>query len=138
MHQINNRNLFLNNPVYDLSSRLINDEKANQQQVVRNLQNLKFIEVIKKEKNNNYLSIKKLWMLNDDCISIILSFSFQFFQEMVRSNAYLAKKLYLSLSNKFSHVIYSFREKFSEYLELEEFLFCPGVVKKHRAKKPSE
>ena len=138
MHQINNRNLFLNNPDYDLSSRLINDEKANQQQVVRNLQNLKFIEVIKKEKNNNYLSIKKLWMLNDDCISIILSFSFQFFQEMVRSNAYLAKKLYLSLSNKFSHVIYSFREKFSEYLELEEFLFRPGVVKKHRAKKPSE
>ena len=138
MHQINNRNLFLNNPDYDLSSRLINDEKANQQQVVRILQNLKFIEVIKKEKNNNYLSIKKLWMLNDDCISIILSFSFQFFQEMVRSNAYLAKKLYLSLSNKFSHVIYSFREKFSEYLELEEFLFRPGVVKKHRAKKPSK
>jgi len=138
MHQINNRNLFLNNPDYDLSSRLINDEKANQQQVVRILQNLKFIEVIKKKKNNNYLIIKNFCILYVYFIFIILSFSFQFFQEMVRSNAYLAKKLYLSLSNKFSHVIYSFREKFSEYLELEEFLFRPGVVKKHRAKKPSE
>lgn len=137
MHQINTRNLFVNNPVYDLSSRLINDEKANQPQVVRNLNELKFIDKIKKDGKNNYLNIKKLWLLNDDCICNILAFSFQFFQEMVKSNAYLAKKLYLTLSNKFSHVIYSFREKFKEYLELEEFLFRPGVVKKHRAKKPS-
>jgi hypothetical protein len=57
---------------------------------------------------------------------------------MVKSNVYLAKKIYLTLSNKFSNVIYSFREKFKEHLELEEFLFRPGVVKKHRAKKPSK
>ena len=138
MHQINTRNLFTNNPVYDLSSRLINDEKANQPQVMSNNHDLKFIENIKKDGKNNYLSIKKFCLLNDDCICNILSFSFQFFQEMVISNAYLAKKLYLTLSNKFSHVIYSFREKFKEFLELEEFLFRPGVVKKHRARKPSK
>ena len=95
------------------------------------------VKRIKKDGKNNYLSIKKFWLLNDDCIWNILSFSFQFFQEMIRSNAYLAKKIYLTLNNKFSHVIYSFREKFNEFLELEEFLFRPGVVKKHRATKPS-
>ncbi len=138
MNQINTRNLFVNNPAYDLSSRLINDEKANQPQVVRNIQDLKFISRIKKDGKNSYLSIKKFCHLNDDCISKILSFSFQFFEEIVKSNAYLAKKIYLTLSNKFSHVIHSFREKFNEYLELEEFLFRPGNVKKHRIKKPSK
>jgi len=138
MHQINTRNLFINNPVYDLSSRLINDEKSNQHQMVRHFEELKFIENIKKDKKNNYLSIRKLWLLNDDCICNILSFSFPYFQEMIKSNIFIAKKLYLSLCNKFSHVIFSFREKFSQYLELEEFLFRPGIVKKHRARKPSK
>lgn len=138
MHQINNRNLFINNPVYDLSSRLINDEKSIQPQIIRNLKDLKLIEVIKKDGKNNYLSMKKFWMLDNFSICNILSFSFQFFQEMVGSNPFLAKKLYLAMNNSFSHVIKSFREKFSQYLELEEFLFRPGVVKKHRAKKPSK
>lgn len=138
MHQINTRNLFVNNPVYDLSSRLINDEKANQPQMVKYIKNLKLIDNIKKDGKNNYLNIKKFWLLNDDCICNILSFSFQYFQEMIKSNMYLAKKLYLTLNNKFAHVIHIFREKYKEYLELEEFLFRPGVVKKHRTKKPSK
>ncbi len=137
MHQINTRSLFVNNPVCDLSSRLVNDEKAQKPQLVKYTKNLKFIDNIKKNRKNNYLSIKKFWQLNDECICNILSFSFQFFQEMIKSNIYLAKKLYLMLNNNYCQVIHVFREKYKEYLELEEFIFRPVVIKKHRTKKPS-
>ena len=67
-----------------------------------------------------------------------MSFSFCYFEEIIKSNIYIAKKIYLALSNKFSHVIYSFRELTKEILELEEFSFKPVIFKKHRIKKPSK
>lgn len=137
MHQINTRNLFVNNPLYDLSSRLINDEKNTMQQTLPKFTDFKLIGNIKKDKKNDYLNLRKFWLLSDEAICNILSFSFNFFQEIIKSNIYIAKKVYLALSNKFSHLVHIFRHKYNDYLELEEFVFRPNVVKRHRTKKPS-
>jgi hypothetical protein len=150
LYQINNRKLFDNNPNYDLSSRLINDEinniPNNNHLMVGNQKEIKSFDVLKlkSEKTKNYynekkqyLNFKKFLFLNDDIILNILGFSFPFFSELVKSSRHIARKFHLALNNKYANLIYLCREAFKEHLELEEFIFKPSFYKRHRVVKPS-
>jgi hypothetical protein len=148
LYQLNNRKLFDNNPYYNLSSRIINDEISinnidKQNYFKFNLGNQKEIKSLEVIKNNNkslrdFFNFKKFLYLNDDIILNILGFSFPFFSEIEKSSRNIARKFHLALNNKYANMIYLIREAFKEHLELEEYIFKPSVYKKHRVLKPSK
>ena len=155
LYNINNRKLFDNNPNYDLSSRLINDEIINipNPVIIGDQKEIKSFEVLKlksiktvSNKNNlnnidnekkQFLNFTKFLSLDDDIILNILGFSFPFFSEIVKSTRHIARRFHLALNNKYANLIYLCRESFKEHLELEEFIFKPSFYKRHRVVKPS-
>lgn len=142
MHQINSRNVFNNNPYYDLSSRLINDEKnCSPNFLYMKKKEIKSLDVLKKIKKpvdvGEFINFRKFLTLNDESILNILGFSFPFFSEIMKSNKHISRKFHLALNNKYANLIFLCRENFMEHLELEEFIFLPSVYKRHRVAKPS-
>jgi hypothetical protein len=126
--------LFHSNPSYNLSSRLINDETRHHHTIKKESE-FKFIERIREDKLKSPLfKLSSFWLLSDDSMYNLLSFLFEQYDELIKGNKSLAKKICLTLNNKFEVLIKSFCENFNSVLELQEFYFKKTDFKKSNFK----
>jgi hypothetical protein len=126
-------NIFINNPAYILSNRLINDECRHHHTLYKKT-DYKFIQKIREDKLKfQTFSLKSFLKLSDYSMFTILSFIYNHYDELIKSHKILAKKIYLSLNNIFIHIINTFKSKFSDILELQEFYFKHIPFKKGKS-----
>jgi hypothetical protein len=130
-------NLFRNNnnkPIYNLSTRLVNDEKQNKNvSILRKTHDYKFIKTVKgyKDRSNNVyniipeykMSMKKLLNLSNDTFLKLLIFSFDNYENIIKSDTRINDKIQYILCNQFSDISNSFRGIYDQYLQLYEYYF---------------
>ena len=72
--------------------------------------------------------MKKILKLNDITIFKILSFSYDNFTSISKSNKLLRNKINISLKNIFQHVIDDFKLKYKNFLKVLNFSFEPKTI----------
>lgn len=116
--------LFSSNPNYNISNRFINDE-INKKHHVDLKKEFKFIKDVKKD-NDQLRKIKLISFLkmSDYSIYTLLSFTYESFNAFVfNSNKLIFTKINLCLNNIFESIITSFKQQYSNVIQLEEFYF---------------
>ena len=127
-NHLNKNNAFFYNAEYNISSRLLNDEKDHNKHLPKDSK-FKFIENIKDSKKNlKNVNPKNFLKLSDTSFYNLLSFSYDFYDKIIKSSKILAFKIHSTLSNKFYKLITQFREKYKSELELLEYYFTHEVL----------
>ncbi len=120
-HKITN-NIFFYNPEYNLSTRLLNDEKERNKFIPPNSE-VKLLTEIREKKNNKTINPKNFLKLSENSFFNILTMCFDNYESVVASCKVLAFKTHVTLFNKFSGLIDQFRDKYKDELELQEYYF---------------
>ena len=124
------KNLFFYNPEYNLSTRLLNDEKDRNKLLPPN-SDVKLLTNVREKRTTKLINSKNILKLSENSFLNILSFCFDNYDKIVASCKVLAFKTHVTLFNKFGLLIDQFREKYKEELELQEYYF---ILEKQRHK----
>ena len=120
---------YIKQPIYNISRRLLSDEVTFRSK--SNIQNNKYkfiFDIIKDNKSIILIDIRKILKLNDNSIFRLLSFSYDNYSSMIRSNKFLRNKINKSLKNIFQHVIDDFKLKYKKFLNVINFSFKPKSI----------
>jgi hypothetical protein len=118
---------------YDLSEYYVNDENKDLKDTMTS-KDYGFINKIKNEIKFKLFDTRAFLELRDDPMFNILSFCYPFYDKMIQINKVIKKKIHITLNNKFNHTIQLFRNLYSDYLDLQEYLFQPKYIIKNRTK----
>ena len=114
---------FIKQPIYDISSRFLNEESINTKHILPN-KKFYFIEDIEEEiKKMPFFSFKKILNLSNDSLYNLISYSYDNYSSIISINNLLKKKIEKSLKNKFEHAIQDFKHKYSSFLKVIDFNF---------------
>ena len=127
----NKKKIFKNTPSFFLSTHMINDENYNQQTVIKEKIDYKFLDGVGTHKTIK-INPKNFLKLSDECFFNLLTFVYDMFDNFKHSNIYIAKKIHMTLTNKFYNLINEFRDAYSEDLELQDYYFKYQNFKKNR------
>jgi hypothetical protein len=121
--------------VYNLSSRLINDEKDHNKTISKDFK-FKFIDKIEENKKAKMkINARNFLKLSDSSFFNFLTFSYDYYEKLITSNNYVEFKLHTVLANTFNKVIEDFRMKYKTVIELQEYYFKYELVRKRRFEK---
>ena len=115
---------YIKQPIYNITNGNITDEVNNN--MISN-HKYKFISDVMKE-NKSIFDIKKILKLNDLTIFRLLSFSYDNYISISKSNKLLRNKIIISLRNIFQHVIDDFKSKYKNFLDVLNFSFEPKTI----------
>jgi len=130
---INVRNFFENKPNYDLSVRLINDEQNKMQR--DKTKEFKFFDKINQNHGSSVkilqFNLKKFLKLDEKSFFNILTFSYDNIDQIKSVYRSINEKITITLNNKYSKLIYEFRDLLKDELELQEYYFERKEAKKN-------
>ena len=114
---------FIKQPIYDISSRFINEENMNTNHILPS-KNFFFITDIEEEiKKMPIISYKKLLNLNNKSLFNLLSFSFDNYNSIISINKFVKNKVDKSLRTIFQQVINDFKHKYNSFLKVVDYNF---------------
>ena len=115
---------YVKQPIYNITNRNLIDDKVKGD--IPN-HDYKFISDVIKG-NKSIFDMKKILKLNDITIFKILSFSYDNFTSISKSNKLLRNKINISFKNIFQHVIDDFKLKYKNFLNVLNFSFEPKTI----------
>lgn len=120
---------YLKQPKYNVSQRYISEQITFRSKSQNQNKKFKFIyDIIKENKNVVLIDIRKILKLNDISIFKLLSFSYDNYCSIIRSNSLLRNKINISLKNIFRPVIDDFNLKYKNFLNVLNFSFKPKTI----------
>ena len=120
---------YIKQPIYNITQRHLSDKVTFRSKSNIPNKNFKFIyDIIKENKNVPLIDIRKILKLNDISIYKLLSFSYDNYSSIIRSNTLLRNKINISLKHIFQHVIDDFKLKYKTFLNVLNFTFRPKTI----------
>ena len=120
---------YLKQSIYNISNRYLSDNVTFRSKSNIPNKNFKFIyDIIRENKDVVLIDIRKILKLNDISIFKLLSFSYDNYSSIIRSNTLLRNKINISLKNIFQHVIDDFKLKYNNFLNVLDFCFKPKTI----------
>jgi len=110
---------------------MVNDENYNQQTIIKEKIDYKFLDAVGTHKTMK-INPKNFLKLSDDCFFNLLTFIYDMYDNFKFANPYIAKKIHISLTNKFYNIINDFRNIYTDDLELQDYYFKYQNFKKNR------
>ena len=102
---------FIKQPIYDISSRFLNEETINTKVILPNKKFLFIDDIEEKIKNMPVINLKKMLSLNNECFYNLISYSYDNYSNIISIHNLVKKKFQKSLKAKFQHIINDFRHK---------------------------
>ena len=114
---------FIKQPIYDISSRFLNEESINTKHILPN-KKFYFIEDIEEEvKKMPFINFKKILNLTDDSLYNLICYSYDNYSSIISINNLVKNKIEKALKNKFEHAIQDFKHKYNSFLKVIDFNF---------------
>ena len=127
--QMIKKKIFQQKPIYNLSSRLINDENDINSTLGIN-ESYKFITTVNRKASQrkkiliiNHFDINRLLSMNRQCLFVILQFMFDDIDELRSSMSSIETKVNEVLTFYYFKIVELFKEKYKNHLELYEYFF---------------
>ena len=114
---------FIKQPIYDISSRFLNEETINTKVILPNKKFLFIDDIEEKIKNMPLINLKKMLSLNNECFYNLISYSYDNYSNIISIHNLVKKKFQKSLKAKFQHIINDFRHKYGTFLNVLDFDF---------------
>ena len=114
---------FIKQPIYDISSRFLNEETINTKVILPNKKFLFIDDIEEKIKNMPVINLKKMLSLNNECFYNLISYSYDNYSNIISIHNLVKKKFQKSLKAKFQHIINDFRHKYGTFLNVLDFDF---------------
>ena len=114
---------FIKQPIYDISSRFINEENINTSHILPSNKFFFITDIEEEIKKMPIISFKKILNLNNKSLFNLLSFSFDNYSSIININKYVKNKVEKSLKNIFQQAINDFKHKYNSFLKVIEFNF---------------
>ena len=114
---------FIKQPIYDISSRFLNEETINTKVILPNKKFLFIDDIEEKIKNMPVINLKKMLSLNNECFYNLISYSYDNYSNIILIHNLVKKKFQKSLKAKFQHMINDFRHKYGTFLNVLDFDF---------------
>ena len=114
---------FIKQPIYDISSRFLNEETINTKVILPNKKFLFIDDIEEKIKNMPLINLKKMLSLNNECFYNLISYSYDNYSNIILIHNLVKKKFQKSLKAKFQHIINDFRHKYGTFLNVLDFDF---------------
>ena len=114
---------FIKQPIYDISSRFLNEETINTKVILPNKKFLFIDDIEEKIKNMPVINLKKMLSLNNECFYNLISYSYDNYSNIILIHNLVKKKFQKSLKAKFQHIINDFRHKYGTFLNVLDFDF---------------
>lgn len=114
---------FIKQPIYDISSRFLNEETINTKVILPNKKFLFIDDIEEKIKNMPLINLKKMLSLNNECFYNLISYSYDNYSNIILIHNLVKKKFQKSLKAKFQHMINDFRHKYGTFLNVLDFDF---------------
>ena len=114
---------FIKQPIYDISSRFLNEETINTKNILPSKKFLFIEDIENKIKNMPVINLKKMLSLNNECLFNLISYSYDNYSNIISIHELVKKKLEKTLKAKFQHAINDFRHKYGSFLNVLDFSF---------------
>ena len=114
---------FIKQPIYDISSRFLNEETINTKNILPSKKFLFIEDIENKIKNMPVINLKKMISLNNECLFNLISYSYDNYSNIISIHDLVKKKLEKTLKAKFQHAINDFRHKYGSFLNVIDFTF---------------
>ena len=114
---------FIKQPIYDISSRFLNEETINTKNILPSKKFLFIEDIENKIKNMPVINLKKMISLNNECLFNLISYSYDNYSNIISIHELVKKKLEKTLKAKFQHAINDFRHKYGSFLNVLDFSF---------------
>ena len=114
---------FIKQPIYDISSRFLNEETINTKNILPSKKFLFIEDIENKIKNMPVINLKKMLSLNNECLFNLISYSYDNYSNIISIHDLVKKKLEKTLKAKFQHAINDFRHKYGSFLNVLDFTF---------------
>ena len=120
---------YIKQPIYNISHRFLSDEVTFRSKSNIPNKKYKFIyDIINENRSIILIDIRKILKLNDKSIFRLLSFSYDNYSSIIRSNKFIRNKIKMALKNIFQHVIDDFKLKYRNFLNVLKFSFKPKSI----------
>ena len=114
---------FIKQPIYDISSRFLNEETINTKNILPTKKFLFIDDIENKIKDMPVINLKKMLNLNNECLFNLISYSYDNYSNIISIHNLVKKKVEKSLKAKFQHAINDFRHKYGSFLNALDFTF---------------
>ena len=114
---------FIKQPIYDISSRFLNEETINTKIILPPKRFLFIDDIENKIKDMPVINLKKMLNLNNECLFNLISYSYDNYSNIISIHNLVKKKVEKSLKAKFQHAINDFRHKYGTFLNVLDFNF---------------
>lgn len=108
---------FIKQPIYDISSRYLNEENVNLKHILPSKKFLFITDIEEEIKRMPIISFKKILNLSDKSLFNLLSFSYDNYLSIISLNNLVKNKVVKSLKAIFQHAINDFKHKYESFFE---------------------
>lgn len=114
---------FIKQPIYDISSRYLNEENVNLKHILPSKKFLFITDIEEEIKRMPIISFKKILNLSDKSLFNLLSFSYDNYLSIISMNNLVKNKVVKSLKAIFQHAINDFKHKYESFLKVIDYNF---------------
>ena len=114
---------FIKQPIYDISSRYLNEENVNLKHILPSKKFLFITDIEEEIKRMPIISFKKILNLSDKSLFNLLSFSYDNYLSIISLNNLVKNKVVKSLKAIFQHAINDFKHKYESFLKVIDYNF---------------
>ncbi len=114
---------FIKQPIYDISSRYLNEENVNLKHILPSKKFLFITDIEEEIKRMPIISFKKILNLSDKSLFNLLSFSYDNYLSIISMNNLVKNKVVKSLKAIFLHAINYFKHKYESFLKVIDYNF---------------
>ena len=114
---------FIKQPIYDISSRYLNEENVNLKHILPSKKFLFITDIEEEIKKMPIISFKKILNLSDKSLFNLLSFSYDNYSSIISMNNLVKNKVVKSLKAIFQHAINDFKHKYESFLKVIDYNF---------------
>ena len=114
---------FIKQPIYDISSRYLNEENVNLKHILPSKKFLFITDIEEEIKRMPIINFKKILNLSDKSLFNLLSFSYDNYLSIISLNNLVKNKVVKSLKAIFQHAINDFMHKYESFLKVIDYNF---------------
>ena len=114
---------FIKQPIYDISSRYLNEENVNLKHILPSKKFLFITDIEEEIKRMPIINFKKILNLSDKSLFNLLSFSYDNYLSIISLNNLVKNKVVKSLKAIFQHAINDFKHKYESFLKVIDYNF---------------
>ena len=114
---------FIKQPIYDISSRYLNEENINLKHILPSKKFLFISDIEEEIKKMPIINFKKILNLSDKSLYNLLSFSYDNYSSIISINNLVKNKVVKSLKAIFLHAINDFKHKYERFLKVIDYNF---------------